>query len=205
MTYLSLLVIIMFHCDFHPVIFLSEDYEIYDFSTGYDPDRDLRSAYGIGKYAEDRPGMYKGDHFEQEARTIHMGIDIAAPTHTPIYAFDDGEIFLFGINALPFDYGPTVITKHTLQNKTIYALFGHLTEDSLHDKKPGQKISKGEEIARVGTKSENGGWNPHLHFQLSYLKPITHDLPGVVSKSKLEWAKKVFPDPQLVLGTLYET
>ena len=189
--------------NFHPVIFLPSDYEIYDFSNGYNPDRDLKSEYGIGKYAEYRPGMYQGDLFEEEQRCIHMGIDIAAPIHTPIYAFDDGEIFCFGINDQPFDYGPTIITKHIIDNRVIYALYGHLSSLSLQQKKVGQQIAKGEQIASVGKKEENGGWNPHLHFQLSYIQPSTHDLPGVVSKNKLEWAKKVFPDPQMVLGHLY--
>ena len=193
----------MFHKDFHPVIFLPNNYEVYDFSRGYDPDRDRKSPYGIGKYAEDRPGMYKGDHFEQGARTIHMGIDIAAPIYTPIYAFDDGVIIHYGINPLPFDYGPTIIIKHTFGEAMIYALYGHLSKDSLLNKKIGQSIKKGEEIAQIGTKEENGGWNPHLHFQLSTIEPTTHDLPGVVSKSKFEWAKKVYPDPQIILGKLY--
>ena len=193
----------MFHSKYHPVIFLPEDYEIYDFTRGYDPDRDRTSEYGIGKYAEFRPGMYQGDLFEQDQRCIHMGIDIAAPIHTPVYAFDDGEFFCLGINEQPFDYGPTIITRHLVDDRVIYALHGHLSTQSLRTKAVGQKIKKGEQIATLGTKKENGGWNPHLHFQLSYIQPTTHDLPGVVSKNKLEWAKKVFPDPQIVLGPLY--
>ena len=193
----------MLHPDFHPVIFLPSDYEVYDFSNGYDPDRDLSSNFGIGKYAEFRPGMYKGDLFEEEQRCIHMGIDIAAPIDTPIYSFADGEIFCFGINDQPFDYGPTIITKHIVNKRILYALHGHLSSASLRSKKAGQKIAKGEQIATIGTKAENGGWNPHLHFQLSYPQPETYDLPGVVSKNKLEWAKRVFPDPQMVLGSLY--
>lgn len=197
------LVIIMSHSHFHPVIFLPSDYEIYDFSTGYNPDRDRTSEYGIGKYAEFRPGMYQGDLFEQEQRCIHMGIDIAAPVHTPIYAFEAGEIFCFGVNDQPFDYGPTIITKHVIQDRIIYALHGHLSSQSLQKIKIGQQIKKGDQIASIGTKEENGGWNPHLHFQLSYIEPHTHDLPGVVSKEKFEWAKGAFPDPQMVLGKLY--
>lgn len=193
----------MFHSTFHPVIFLPSEYEIYDFTHGYDPDRDRSSEYGIGKYAEFRPGMYQGDLFEQDQRCIHMGIDIAAPVYTPVYAFAHGEFFCFGINEQPFDYGPTIITKHMIHDRIIFALHGHLSAQSLHGLRVGQKIKKGEQIATVGSKRENGGWNPHLHFQLSYIQPSTHDLPGVVSKAKFEWAKKVFPDPQMVLGSLY--
>ena len=41
-------------------------------------------------------------------------------------------------------------------------------------------VKKSEIIAHFGDEEENGGWEPHLHFQLSIVKPETHDLPGVV-------------------------
>ena len=51
---------------------------------------------------------------------------------------------------------------------------------------------------------ENGGWNPHLHFQLSRVEPIDCDLPGAVSCAQREWALQAFPDPRLVVGQLYD-
>uniref|UniRef100_A0A0C3SWS6 Peptidase M23 domain-containing protein n=1 Tax=Guillardia theta (strain CCMP2712) TaxID=905079 RepID=A0A0C3SWS6_GUITC len=44
----------------------------------------------------------------------------------------------------------------------------------------------------------NGGWPPHLHFQLSLQQPTTHDMPGVVAKKDHDEALRLFPDPQLV-------
>ena len=55
----------------------------------------------------------------------------------------------------------------------------------------------------MGDHSENGGWEPHLHFQLSYQEPDTHDMPGVVEPSKRDEALEIYPDPRLVLGALY--
>ena len=188
--------------DFHPVILLPKDYEIYDFTKGYDPNRTLHSTYGIGRYAERRPNMYKGQLFEQEQRCIHMGIDIATPVGEKVYAFCDGRILYTGINPLPFDYGPTIVTEHRIGDRSLYALYGHLAKESLN-LSPNTRIHKGQCIARVGSKHENGGWNPHLHFQLSWEKPHTHDLPGVVSRAQFEKALKTFPDPRLVLGPLY--
>ena len=52
-------------------------------------------------------------------------------------------------------------------------------------------------------KQKNGGWPPHVHFQLSLIEPKTCDLPGVVSEENHEVALKVFPDPRHVLGNLY--
>ena len=131
-----------------------------------------------------------------------MGIDIAAPVGEPIFSFIDATILFVGNNDRPFDYGPTIVTEQYIHEKPLYALYGHLSQKSL-DIRPGTKITKGQYFAWVGAKHENGGWNPHLHFQLSWEKPTTFDLPGVVSHAQFEWACKTFPDPRLVLGPLY--
>ena len=95
--------------NFHPVIHLPDEYDVYDFTEGYDPDRSRRE-FGIGRYDEDRKGMYTESMFTEDQRTIHMGIDIAAPPETPIYAVYDGVIAFMGNNDQPQDYGPTIIT-----------------------------------------------------------------------------------------------
>jgi murein DD-endopeptidase MepM/ murein hydrolase activator NlpD len=187
---------------FHPVIHLPDEYEIYDFTQGYDPDRELSHAYGIGKYNEVRPGMYEGEQFKG-IRNIHMGIDIGCPAAEPVYAFHGGTIHKLGDNALPYDYGPTIITRHEWLGQVIYALHGHLSRASLARWSEGDSFRIGEQLATVGETSENGGWNPHLHFQLSLIKPETHDLPGAVSAADREQALRDFPDPRLVLGPLY--
>lgn len=190
---------------FHPVVLLPTDYEIFDFSKGYDKNR-LRGVYGIGRYDEDRSGMYTTNLFSPgspEARTIHVGIDIGAPAGTAVFAFDDGEVYLSGINDQPGDYGGTLITRHQLAGRDLWALHGHLAHSSVSRLKAGAPIKKGEQIATLGSEHENGGWNPHLHFQLSWKKPVSCDLPGVVSLSDRSQALLDFPDPRLVLGPLY--
>lgn len=185
---------------FHPVIILPAKYEVFDFTSGYDPDRE-HMDYGIGKYNEKRVGMYTSELFD--ARNIHLGIDIGAPLGTAIHSFFDGEVFLTGINGADGDYGGTLITKHRLGDRDLWALYGHLSHRSLVGKEPGQKIAKGDVLGWVGNKEENGGWNPHVHFQLSWRKPDVCDLPGVVSEADRSEALKIYPDPQLVLGKLY--
>lgn len=187
---------------FHPVIDLPKKYEVFDFTKGYDPDRKVEGEYGIGKYNEKRPGMYEGDLYSDK-RDIHMGVDIMAPIGTPVHAFYDGEIHSFANNSNALDYGYTLITKHQLAEKTLYALYGHLGAKSIDNKIEGQKIAKGDVIAWVGPKEENGGWNPHLHFQLSWLEPKVADMPGVVHNDEREQALEIYPDPQFVLGKLY--
>ena len=189
---------------FHPVIRLPEDYEVYDFTKGYDPSRQLSSAFGIGRYDEDRRGMYNAELFKTgEARTIHMGIDIGAPVGTNVHAFFAGEFFLFAYNDAEGDYGYTLITKHDLGGKALFALHGHLSKSSVEGKVRGTRFEAGDVIARVGDRHENGGWNPHLHFQLSLREPTVCDLPGVVSPAQRAEALEVYPDPRLVLGPLY--
>ncbi|NUM88634.1 MAG: peptidoglycan DD-metalloendopeptidase family protein [Bdellovibrionales bacterium] len=187
---------------YHPVIHLPPDYEVYDFTRGYDPHRARKSSYGIGRYDEARQGMYDQEIFAG-TRHIHMGIDIAAPVNTPVHAFAAGEVFLFGNNAAPGDYGFTLITHHEIQGRPLWALHGHLSTRSVKEKCEGQKFQPGDIIAWVGDRHENGGWNPHLHFQLSWERPQVCDMPGVVSAQDHAAALLRYPDPRLVLGSLY--
>ncbi len=187
---------------FAPVIALPPDYEVYDFTQGYDPQRPRLCAYGVGKYNEVRLGMYTTALFQGE-RNIHMGIDIAAPVGEPVMSFAAGEVFLFGYNSADGDYGHTLIIRHVFDGSELYALYGHLSADSLKGKYIGRPVQQGECIGWLGDKHENGGWNPHLHLQLSYERPPLCDMPGAVSAEQREAALKIYPDPQLVLGQLY--
>ncbi len=85
----------------------------------------------------------------------------------------------------------------------LYALFGHLARRSLDQLVAGMPLKRGEVFAEVGGEHENGGWVPHLHFQLSWERPAEPDMPGVVSEEDLEHALLVYPDPRFVLGALY--
>ena len=192
------------HPHYHPVVRLPNTIELYDFSQGYDSDRRLLSPFGIGKYNEHRPGMYTGELFETEARTIHMGIDIGAPIGTPVFAFDSGRILHQGFNPEPFDYGHVIVTEHQDQHGNLFwVLLGHLSKVSICRIATGAQFKKGDILGWIGDKSENGGWNPHLHIQLSTIRPDTHDLPGVVSLQEHEDALVRYPDPRQILGAVY--
>ena len=186
---------------FHPVIKLPAEYVVHDLSSSPEP-ATPPSQFTIGKYDEKRAGMYSAPLFGG-IRNIHVGIDIGAPVGTEIHAFCDGQIFLFGYNSAQGDYGYTLITKHVLDSVPLFVLHGHLNAHSLGDKRVGQSIRAGEVIAWIGDRHENGGWQPHLHFQLSFEEPSVPDMPGVVSEADRAAALKKFPDPRLVLGPLY--
>ena len=186
--------------NFSPVVNLPRDYTVLDLSIN--PWEPSRTDFYIGKYNEVRPNMYNTPIFSG-IRNIHVGIDIGGPVGTACMAFTDGEISHFGYNPEPGDYGYVVITRHIISGSTVWALYGHLDSNSIEDKSIGQKVSTGDVIAWFGDSHENGGRDPHLHFQLSLVEPETHDLPGVVSSEDIAKALLDYPDPRLVLGPIY--
>ena len=85
-----------------------------------------------------------------------------------------------------------------------HRLFGHLDAASVAFKRVGQVVERGERLGSFGAEHENGGWAPHVHFQVSLIPPATHDMPGVVSSAQHAQALDRYPDPRTMLGPLYE-
>lgn len=87
---------------------------------------------------------------------LHTGVDIGAPTGTPIGAADKGLVIYTGWKKA---YGKTVLIDHGSGVVTWYA---HCSSILVHE---GQLVTRGQTIARVG----NTGWStgPHLHFGVS--------------------------------------
>uniref|UniRef100_A0A6U6B9I5 M23ase beta-sheet core domain-containing protein n=2 Tax=Guillardia theta TaxID=55529 RepID=A0A6U6B9I5_GUITH len=170
----------------------------------------LQGKMDIGRYNEMRPAMYERllqsvDRVQgfDGLRNIHVGIDIGAAVGTPIRSFFDGRVYKFGFNPSPGDYGHVIVTEHNINGHRVWALYGHLSAKSMSRLYEGKEVRAGDLLAFVGGSDENGGWPPHLHFQLSLQQPTTHDMPGVVAKKDHDEALRLFPDPQLVLGRLY--
>lgn len=86
---------------------------------------------------------------------FHYGLDIAAPTGTPIKATCAGEVEFAGWRN---GYGYCVFLNHGDGFKTAY---GHASK--LYVKK-GQKVAAGESIAAVGSTGFSTG--PHVHFEV---------------------------------------
>src|SRR5207302_771128 len=65
----------------------------------------------------------------------------------------------------------------------------------------GRRIARGQGFARVGTAAENGGWAPHVHFQIILdLLDLGADFPGVAYASQRAVWTSLSPDPNLLLG-----
>lgn len=159
--------------------------------------------WNIGKYDEDRV-IYTQALFAEGNRSIHMGIDLGGPVGCAVHAFSRGTITHAGINPADGDYGAVLVVEHEYStNKPIYALYGHLAHATLQRSIVGQQVERGQVLGWIGDRHENGNWPPHLHFQLAWEKPPTHDMPGAVSRNDRQAALLLYPDPRLVLGDIY--
>ena len=193
----------------HPVMRLSPPVQVLDLST-LDAAFPEEGSATIGRYDELRPGLYQSALFTSQGappRCVHVGVDLGSPAGAPVYAWADSELFAQGALPAPGDYGHSVILKTELtlgsELVTLWSLYGHLSEGSLSLHAVGDRVQRGAQIGELGASHENGGWPPHLHFQLSWLPPHTHDMPGVVPQAQRQHATWTFPDPRVVLGPLY--
>lgn len=163
------------------------------------------STWLIGGYME-RRDLYKSELFNSDPasiREIHLGIDIWGAQSSLIYAPIDGEIHSFAYNDLPLDYGYTLILKHRIGSYEFYTLFGHLGRQYFDRWQLGAVVKAGDPIGTLGAKTENGGWLPHLHFQVIHdMQGKQGDYPGVCSQSDLAFYRKNCPDPSplIVMG-----
>lgn len=160
--------------------------------------RKSRKSYAIGGYAENRQVYRRFKHFDQQdsKRRIHLGIDFWAPAGTSILAPLEGVVHSWAFNDNPGDYGGTLIVEHKIMGERFYSLYGHLALYDLQYLKKGQSVKPGELIARLGDYPENGGWPPHLHFQLiRNMEGKSGDYPGVVEQGESEAYLKNCPNP----------
>lgn len=155
--------------------------------------------YGYGGYMEDREIYRRSPLFSistEEARSIHLGIDVWTPDGQNVYAPHKATVHSFANNANYGDYGPTIILEHQLGESVFYTLYGHLSLESLQNMKKGKVIEKGEPFCQVGNFPVNGDWPPHLHFQvIADMNGKEGDFPGVCSKKEEMEYRRICPDP----------
>jgi 4-aminobutyrate aminotransferase-like enzyme/Ser/Thr protein kinase RdoA (MazF antagonist) len=163
---------------------------------------------GVGRYDEVR-GVYASDSFSKPGndgpawRTVHLGLDLFVDPGTAVRAPLAGVVHSVADNAAPLDYGPTVVLEHEAGEggPHFFTLYGHLMRASVASLRAGDRVAAGNTIARVGTPEENGGWPPHLHFQVvTDLLDRQGDFPGVADPAeRIVWLS-LAPDPNLVAG-----
>ena len=147
--------------------------EFYRFRTDdgtvdyFDPSR--RPLKGGGRLAS-RFGYRVHPIFK--SRRLHTGVDLAAPTGTPIYAAGDGIIeraqWVSG-------YGKYIEIRHVNGFDTAYAHQSRFADGM----KPGVRVRQGQIIGYVGSTGNSTG--PHLHFEIKVngrlVDPLSVKLP----------------------------
>lgn len=157
----------------------------------------------FGGYNEVR-NLYKqsslfGDG-QADKRNIHIGMDLWIKAGTPVLAALDGIVYGFDFNAGKGNYGPTIILRHNLGNHFFYTLYGHLSIESIQNIEIGSFFKKGQQLAILGDSTVNGGYSPHLHFQIiKNIEDNFSDYPGVCNQKDLEYYLENCPDPDLLL------
>lgn len=129
---------------------------------------EIKDAYGKNKvrYAhlpaiKPMEGFYNKKSFGMRFHPIlqilrmHEGIDINNEKSTPIYATADGTV---GFTGHQGGYGLTLEINHGYSYKTRY---GHLSK--IHVKE-GQRVKRGELVARCGSTGLSSA--PHLHYEV---------------------------------------
>lgn len=161
----------------------------------------LGAKIGYGGYLEHRVIYESYENFATASanfRNIHLGMDFWTKAGTPIFTPFEGEVHSFQINQGAGNYGPTIILYHPAEK--IYSLYGHVSMADLVPLEKGSPIAAGQLLCHLGKSSENGGWPPHLHFQLiRNMQGFQGDYPGVCSQRDLSFYANNCPDPATFL------
>jgi murein DD-endopeptidase MepM/ murein hydrolase activator NlpD len=160
-------------------------------------DEKLSGRIGFGGYLEHRVIYESHENFATaiaDFRNIHLGMDFWTIAGTPVFAPLAGEVHSFQVNPGSGNYGPTIILFHPAEK--IYSLYGHLASEDLLQLEVGTPIARGQLLCHLGKPPENGGWPPHLHFQLiREMQGFNGDYPGVCSLRDLTYYATNCPDP----------
>lgn len=111
---------------------------------------DRRLSWPVPNYAR------FSQEYKPSARRPHLGIDLAAPTGTPIYAAHAGRVLFAGQKYN--GYGKLIIVESKLGWSSFYS---HCSKIHVEE---GNWVNRGDMIGRIGSTGNASG--PHLHFEL---------------------------------------
>lgn len=154
-------------------------------------------SWALGWYLEDRSHILTGTHIRAEGRIYHLGVDVLLPAGTILYSPLDGIVYERWYESWDGNYGWYVIIRYTLDGADFFALYGHLSYDSITLE---EHIWSGEAFAALGQQDENGNWFEHLHLQVFTGKDL--DLwksRWYCSLSDLPYIREYCPDPSFLL------
>ena len=189
---------------------LTEDifHDVARFSDWIDYIRENQKAkYLVGGYNELRKMYSRSELFgnnlsaaHEEPRRLHIGTDIWGPEGTKVFSPLTGRVHSFAFNDQYGDYGSTIVLEHRVKGGVFHTLYGHLSKADLEDITEGREVRAGSAIGHFGNFRENGGWPPHLHFQvIRDMEGMKGDYPGVCRYSERLKYLGNCPDPDFIL------
>ena len=131
---------------FRPVRKISSEKKYYDDAFIMPLESRISTEFGENRYVNDRVTSYS-----------HSGLDIAAPTGTPVHAINHGLVTLSRHFALT---GNTIVIDH---GQGLFSYYFHLDTLNVNLNDP---VKTGDLIATVGATGRSTG--PHLHFGTSF-------------------------------------
>lgn len=133
------------------------------------------TKYVGGKMAWPTPGNYKVTspygyriHPVYGTKKLHTGVDISAPRNAPVVAAQDGTVIMAEYY---FGYGKTIMIDHGGGYVTLYGHNNALVASV------GQKVTKGQQIAKVGSTGTSTG--NHCHFEVRLKGKIIDPMPWI--------------------------
>jgi murein DD-endopeptidase MepM/ murein hydrolase activator NlpD len=132
------------------------------------------------KTAEFTSGFGSRDDPFRHGAAFHPGIDLAAPYGTPVYATADGTVLRAGWNS--GGYGNLVEINH---GRGIVTRYGHLSKVLVS---PGDRITRGQQIGRVGSTGRSTG--NHLHYEVRIDDNAVNPIPFMRSTDYLMAMKR---------------
>ena len=140
-------------------------------------------------------GVFRATTGYWKGASPHSGLDIAAPTGTPIHAAAGGIV-------QPFEHNPAFgLWTRVAHDDGTYTAYAHMSEQN-PDLKWGQRIEAGEVLGYVGMTGKATG--PHVHWALSkdgnfpkYKRggPLMDPLSKVPKRAEMVVAVKPPPTP----------
>lgn len=116
-------------------------------------------------------------------RRRHNGVDLAAPTGTPVYATADG---LVGRADWFSSYGLYISIDHGADLETRYAHLSRLAVAA------GERVQKGDLIGYVGSTGRSTG--PHLHYEVRVDGVAVNPIPYMVETEEQTQMVATYPN-----------
>jgi 4-aminobutyrate aminotransferase-like enzyme/Ser/Thr protein kinase RdoA (MazF antagonist) len=166
---------------------------------------------GIGPWGEKRTvytdKAFESRFIESERRIHHLGVDLFMAAGTSLYTPLDATVVSVEVEHEPLGYGGLIKLLHHPEGcPPFVTLWGHMAHEALGRLKPGQQLTAGDLVGYMGDIHENGGWTPHLHFEMSADTSLSAtEIPGVGEAAYLDVWADLFPDVAGLAGIPPET